>query len=99
MQSQFNTNSEDRKKKRGRPKGSKNKTNVEEPPLKRIKSFRERAEQAASCSLSEDSEVCLICMFRFDDPLKKDKEITHCPHCNIRFHEPCLRKSGFTECL
>ena len=63
------------KKKRGRPKGSKNKPKTEEPPLKKMKTFRERAEIAASWSLTEDSELCMICGFRFDDPLKRTRKL------------------------
>ena len=87
-------------KKRGRPKGSKNKSKNEPLPKKQCivvakKSIRQRAEDAANFIEDEnDTETCLICQFRFDDPIKKDKIVTRCPTCQIIFHEPCLIKSG-----
>ena len=39
-------------------------------------------------------EKCPICEFAFDDPIKKGKVITSCPHCLEFVHEMCLKKSG-----
>ena len=88
------------KKKRGRPLGSKNKLkSQDEPPHKRPKqSTREMAELAASVSLEEESDFCKIFEFNFDHPLKREISITKCQHCEIYFHEPCLRKSGCIYC-
>ena len=59
-------------------------------------SLRERAEIAAYGE--EDSteflDKCNICLFKFSDPLKKDKNVTRCSTCNTLVHEPCLIKSG-----
>ena len=89
----------DNKKGRGRPKGSKNKRTeepIEEPPPKRQKkTMRERAEEAADFgSIVEDPEACMICQFRFDDPIKREKMVARCRECNTLVHEPCLMKSG-----
>ena len=62
------------KRGRGRPKGSKNKQK-DEPPAKKQKvttDLRQRAEDAAYFdTIAENS--CNICMFAFNDPIKKDK--------------------------
>ena len=59
-------------------------------------SLRERAEMAAygEEDNTEDPDDCNICLFKFSDPLKKDKNVTRCPTCNTLVHEPCLIKSG-----
>ena len=86
-------------RKRGRPKGAKNKWNDNEPPSKESKlTMRERAENAANQFLDEYSEVCNICFFRFEDPVKAGKQITRCENCGILCHKPCLDKSGCSEC-
>ena len=88
-----------KKRGRGRPKGSKNKAK-DEPASKKSrvepskKSLRQRAEEAAYDEDEEDSQLCLICFFKFNDPIKKDKEITRCPTCSMLVHELCLLKSG-----
>ena len=90
-----------KKRGRGRPKGSKNKSRDEPLSKKQCievpkKSLRQRAEDAANFIDEDenDTEICLICQFRFDDPIKKDKVVTRCPSCQTTFHEPCLLKSG-----
>ena len=83
------------KRGRSRPKGSKNKQK-DEPPAKKQKvttDLRQRAEDAAYFdTIAENS--CNICMFAFNDPIKKDKPVTRCKNCNTLVHEPCLLKSG-----
>ena len=81
-------------KKRGRPKGSKNKSKDEPSSKRQKKSLKERAEEAARCNLDDDSDACPLCFFRFDDPIKSDKPITRCTACQVLVHEPCLVKSG-----
>ena len=84
-------------KKRGRPKGSRNRPKNDE--TSRNLSMRTRAEMAADPAYNNlDNKVCLICLFKFDDPLKKDKAISRCPTCDMLCHEPCLKKSGCTTC-
>ena len=59
------------------------------------KSLKQRAEEAAyENMLEEDSEICLICFFSFNNPIKRYKEVTRCPTCSLLLHEPCPRKSG-----
>ena len=55
------------KRGRGRPKGSQNK-NKDEPQLNRQKTSTDY--------FSEDNSSCMICMFKFTDPIKRDKPIT-----------------------
>lgn len=53
-----------------------------------------KAEEAAAYSLNDDSKTCHLCLFRFDDPVKKDKTVTRCTICKVLVHEPCLVKTG-----
>ena len=70
-------------KEEGRPRGSINKSK-DEPSTKRPKkSSKERGEEAARCNLDDDSVVCPLCTFRFDDPIKKDKTIARCTVCRV----------------
>ena len=67
---------------RGRPKGAKNKPkhiDLPDPKRMRVEPFAEK---------------CNICLFRFDDPIKKDKEVTNCASCKSLVHKPCLDKDG-----
>ena len=76
------------KRGRGRPKGSKN-NQKDEPPAKKLKltsGLRQRAEDAAYFD-SNAKNACIICMFAFNDPIKKDKPITRCKNCNTLAHE------------
>lgn len=91
----FSQTTEKQKKAKGRPKGSRNKPKVMAAPTPAL-SLRERAEMAAygEEDNTEDPDDCNICLFKFSDPLKKDKNVTRCPTCNTLVHEPCLIKSG-----
>ena len=80
-----------KKRAKGRPKGSKNKPK-DAPVEKPHQSLRERAEAAAY--VEQESDACNICLFRFDDPLKKDIALSRCTECNVLVHEPCLIKNG-----
>ena len=79
---------------RGRPKGAENKSKDEPAKKTQKKTLRERAEEAVAYTLNGDSETCNLCLFRFDDPVKKDKIITRCTICEVLVHEPCLDKTG-----
>ena len=92
-------------KKRGRPKGSRNKnlTNQVNNNASNINDSMERLHRAADAatpadvSLDEETngpESCVLCFFRFDDPIKKDKEITNCASCGLKVHKPCLQKNS-----
>ena len=82
-----------KKRAKGRPKGSKNKPKEIPVPVEKPKqTLRERAEAAAYAE--GETETCNICLFRFDDPIKKEKALTRCTDCNTLVHEPCLVKSG-----
>ena len=54
--------------------------------------LKTRAEIAADnfCSI----DLCEICEFSLDDPIKKDKPKTKCPICKKVVHKPYLLKSG-----
>ena len=82
------------KKRRGRPPGSKNKSkDIYEENVS-----RKRAEFSANteCTLPffDSGDVCNICDFSLNDPIKKMKKIIQCPRCHEYVHEPCLMKSG-----
>jgi hypothetical protein len=62
------------------------------PAIKPHQSLHEKAEAAAH--VEQESETCNICLFRLDNPIKKDKALTRCTECNILVHEPCPMKSG-----
>ena len=67
---------------RGRPKGAKNKPkHMDLPDPKRIR-------------VESLTEKCNICLFRFDDPVKRDKQVTYCASCKNKVHKPCLEKDG-----
>ena len=70
------------KKKRGRPAGSKNKPKVEEKPKK---NHRDRAEKAADVeneeSFMDSVDICAICEFEMNHPMKIDKPRGRCPRC------------------
>ena len=83
------------KKRRGRPPGSKNKlkeNNVASEDL------RKRAEYSAGVENTlpffDSGDVCCICDFALNDPIKKLKKVIKCPRCSEYVHEPCLVKSG-----
>ena len=83
-----------KKRGRGRPKGARNKSKDEPAQKRQKKTLRERAEEVAAYTLNDDSETCHLCLFRFDDPVKKDKTVTRCTICEVLVHEPCLVKTG-----
>ena len=82
-------------KKRGRPKGSKNKTTKKDD----IKT-RDRAEKAADPDQDEtfydSGDICDICEFPFNHPLKRTKPKMKCKRCAKTVHIPCYLKSGCT---
>ena len=92
-----NDKNDNHKRERGWPKGSKNKQK-DEPPAKKHKltsGLRQRAEDAAYFdSNAENAFTITVCMFAFNNPIKKDKLITRCKNCNTLVHESCLLKSG-----
>ena len=62
------------RKKRGQPKDSKIRAKIMNHCPKG-QCICKRAELATYCELLDDSEICEICGFRFDDPMKKEKKI------------------------
>jgi hypothetical protein len=60
--------------------------------------MRKRAEYSASVENTlpffDSGDVCNICDFALNDPIKALKKIIQCPRCNEYIHEPCLVKSG-----
>ena len=82
-------------KKRGRPKGSKNK-----PTKKDTIKARDRAEKAADPDQDEtfhdSGDICDICEFPFNHPLKRTKPKMKCKRCSKTVHIPCYLKSGCT---
>ena len=87
-------------KKRGRPKGSKNKEKDQVSVSQPVRSQRELAESAAEesteSSFIDSGDICLVCNFAFNDPIKRGKLITKCLVCKKKVHKPCLEKSGCT---
>ena len=45
-------------------------------------------------SFFDSGDMCEICQFAFNDPIKRLKKIIQCPRCSQYIHEPCLTKSG-----
>ena len=84
------------KKRRGRPPGAKNKKKNE--TAGENQDIRERAENSANPEFSipffDSGDICNICQFAFNDPIKKLKKIVNCPRCDQFVHEPCLSKTG-----
>ena len=82
------------KKRRGRPPGAKNK----QKPITESEDMRKRAEYSASVENTlpffDSGDVCNICDFALNDPIKALTKIIQCPRCNEYIHEPCLVKSG-----
>ena len=87
-------------KKRRRPKGSKNKEKDQVSVSQPVRSQRELAESAAEestdSSFIDSGDICLVCNFAFNDPIKRGKCITKCLVCKKKVHKPCLEKSGCT---
>ena len=83
------------KKRRGRPPGSKNKKNAE--TIRESQNTREQAENSAdpedSIPFFDSGDLCNICQFAFNNPIKKLKKIVKCPRCDQFVHEPCLAKT------
>ena len=81
---------------RGRPTGSKNKKKAE--TIGESQNMREQAENSADpeCSIPffDSGDLCNICQFPFNDPIKKLKKIVKCPRCDQFVLEPCLSKTG-----
>ena len=86
-------------KKRGRPKGSKNKAK-EDSSSKSTETIRARAEKAADPNTTEaffdSGDVCNICNFPLDHETKRKKPKMECPRCELIVHKPCYEKSGCT---
>ena len=82
------------KKRRGRPPGSKNKTTKVKNENSKEISMRQLAELSADPDFL--GQLCKICLFSFDDPIKQGKSLTTCGKCGAIVHEPCLDKSGCT---
>ena len=59
---------------------------------------RSQAENSANPDRSipffDSGDICEICHFAFNDPIKRLKKIIQCPRCSQYIHEPCLTKSG-----
>ena len=74
---------------------------VEKAMYDNRESLVEKATRAADPSIqysSGNEEVCNICEFRFDDPIKKTKTIGNCPVCYSKVHKPCIRKTPCRNC-
>ena len=84
-------------KKRGRPKGSKNKQT--DKPAKKD-DLKTRAEQSTDPDQEEiyldSGDVCEICEFPFNHPLKITKPKMKCKSCTKTVHIPCYLKNGCT---
>ena len=82
------------KKRRGRPPGSKNKaksiTTATDDPKKSTNNT------AHENYMYSDSNICNICHFYLNDPIKQHIKITNCIQCKSYVHEPCMMKSGCT---
>ena len=76
-----------KKRAKGRPKVSKKK-----PKYAPAWSLRERAEAAAYVEL--ESETCNICLFWFDNAIKKDKALPDAQNVTIWSKNPVLWKVG-----
>ena len=83
-------------KKRGRPKGSKNKAQ----PNAKTDNLRTRATKAADPNPDEEyydsGDICEICEFPFNHPTKIGKPKMKCKRCSKTVHIPCYLKSGCT---
>ena len=88
-------------KKRGRPKGSKNKPRENTgQPAKKADDLKTRAERSADPDNEEtfldSGDVCEICEFPFNHPLKRTKPKMKCKSCTKTVHIPCYLKNGCT---
>ena len=83
-------------KKRGRPRGSKNKAQ----PNAKTDNLRTRATKAADPNPDEEyydsGDICEICEFPFNHPTKIGKPKMKCKRCSKTVHIPCYLKSGCT---
>ena len=85
-------------RKRGRPKGSKNKTKTVVEPAKKD-DLKTRAEKAADPNnepFFDSGDICEICEFPFNHPLKINKPKMKCKQCTKTVHIPCYLKNGCT---
>ena len=97
------------KKRRGRPPKSQDLIDGEEEeyaPGPTKKTARERAEiavQSEDESFYDSGDICCLCQFRLNDPLKRGKKIMKCPQCLVAVHQPCFIKDrsemGLVGCL
>ena len=86
-------------KKRGRPKGSRNR--VKSSSLSTDDLLRKATRAADPLAVFSDGleEVCNICDVSFNNPIKKGKKIGNCPDCFSRVHVPCLNKDPCKNCM
>lgn len=84
-------------KKRGRLKGSNNNNKPEVTDIYKSE-VRQIAENSADPnfenSFIDSGDICEICHFTLNDPVKRLKSKTNCPKCCKLVHKPCLKKSG-----
>ena len=88
-------------KRRGRPKGSKNKASDTSKPMAKKVTLKTRAESSADPEHDEETfydsgDICDICEFPFNHPLKIDKPKMKCRSCFKSVHIPRYLKSGCT---
>ena len=85
-------------RKRGRPKGSKNKTKsvVESAKKDDLKSRAEKAADPDNEPFFDSGDICEICEFPFNHPLKRNKPKMKCKRCTKTVHIPCYLKNGCT---
>ena len=94
------------KKRRGRPIKSLIDGDDDEEAEPAKKTVRERAEIAAQPeeeTFYDSGDLCNLCQFRLNDPLKRSKAKMKCPQCDSVLHEPCFIKDrsemGLVGCL
>ena len=77
-------------KKRGRPKGSKNKEQTKRTLVETS------CDPEADVSFLDSGDLCEICGFALNASIKKGIAHERCKICNRLVHSPCLLKSGCT---
>ena len=97
------------KKRRGRPPKSRVLIDGEEDENTSgttKKTARERAEiaiQSEDETFYDSFDICCLCQFSLNDPLKRGKKKMKCPQCHVVVHQPCYQKDraemGLVGCL